>query len=212
MKFMQSKGILQHVKLICVDTIDHSKIPKYVQSVPLLNIAGQTRPLVGKAAFEWAERVTNSSAPIASNGQGGARECAFEPRNRVPQGMQQHSRQDVHQNAGQGTAAAQESPLEQMQEIEAWRESEWSSSTISDSYSFITECPGGICRNFESLQNTTTMSSAPVSTTVDPPARPSRNMNVTFTDRGAPSNDSTQKNSEELSKRLETMKMQRELF
>jgi len=206
-RFMQSKGILDLVKLICVDTIERSKIPKYVQSVPLLNLAGEQRPLIGKAAFAWAERITNSSIP---GSPGDSRECAFEPRNRVPQvQLQKPANFDASQQVQQQVQPQQSQP----QEIEAWRESEWSSSTISDSYSFITDCPGGVCRNFESLQNQTPLpptSSLPASQ--EPPARPSRNMNVTFSDRGTPSNDSSEKNSQEIAKRLEAMKMQREMY
>jgi len=200
MQGLKGTAVLANMRLICVDRIDHEKLPAYVKSVPTLKHG--TNVLVGEEAFHWcnaAIKRQSNTKEIPSSG--GNRTCA------LPQKATATTEANAH-------------------EIEGWRDNEWGSGSLTDSYSFIGDCPDGQCRNFQLLEEfepTTTIAPAAV-----PPNGPAlflqrgnlpystapsvvqKEKKVQFMDRGAPAD--SQRDNEDFSQRLESLKMQRELF
>jgi glutaredoxin len=184
-KTLKEVGILNQVKHICVDKVDHKKLPKFVKSVPTLLFKDTNQVIVGEKIFQWIETqfgaVSKPSSQKLLNAES-SRSCG------LPNNTSSSSFQKPEEN------------------IEAWRETEWGNGTISDSYSFIGDCPNGICRNFASIDLDQFSSLGGGGGGVTKP--------VNFLDRPGALNNSCGENDDNLqicNQRLQKMKMEREI-
>ena len=204
MQGLRGTAVLSTMKLICVDRIDHEKLPNYVKSVPTLKLGANV--LVGEVVFRWCNQAIKKQSntkeiPASSSSSSQNRTCALPPK-----------------ASGGGT--------QEGGEIEGWRDNEWGSGSLTDSYSFIGDCPDGLCRNFQLLDELEPPVASPA-VTASPnspalyqqrgnlpystaPSVDQKEKKVQFMDRGAPAD--SQRDNEDFAQRLESLKMQRELF
>jgi hypothetical protein len=193
LKVVKELGILNRFKLICVDKVDHSKLPKFVKSVPTMFFKESNQVMTGENIFQLLDKQYGTrSEQIGSGGGGGSnRTCNLGSRN------------DTNLNS---IPDKEDNDI-----IEAWIETEWGNRSFSDSYSFLSDCPGGVCRNFALIDDMS--NSAPYPSSSKPTAvhHIQGGGKVDFLDRthGTCSNDD---NLQVCNERLQQMKMEREKF
>lgn len=192
LKVIKDLGILNKLKLICVDKVDHSKLPKFVKSVPTMFFKESNQVMTGESIFQWLNKQYGTRSEQGNvNSTSGNRTCNLGSRN------------DTKMNS---VPDKEDNDI-----IEAWIETEWGNNSFSDSYSFLSDCPGGVCRNFALIDDMTNSSAIPSYSKPTAAHHIQGGGNFDFLDRsqGKCSNDD---NLQVCNDRLQQMKMEREKF
>lgn len=192
-KVMKDTGIVNKLKLICVDKVDHGKLPKFVKSVPTVFFKDTNQVMAGESIFQWLDKQYGVRSQSHQSNSNSSRTCNL------------GSSSSASSNAKISTTADKEDN----DIIEAWIETEWGNSSFSDSYSFLTDCSGGVCRNFALVDEMTISDRSP--TVSKPTAVHHLQGGVNAFDRSQGSSNNNDDNLQVCNQRLQQMKMEREL-
>jgi glutaredoxin len=192
LKVMKETGVLNKLKLICVDKVDHNKLPKFVKSVPTVFFKKSNQVMTGESIFQWLDKQYGTRSDDNRQSQ---RTCTLGSRD-------------------SGANASSIPDKEDNDIIEAWIETEWGNNSFSDSYSFLSDCPSGVCRNFALIDESSNYNNSFSNHSTKPAAVhhiQGGGGKFDFLDRskGFSSNDD---NLQVCNQRLQQMKMEREKF